>query len=68
MVEVIELVPSVCVCVCNSACLNPSQLKDFWAKGLYIRERREVRDRSGVFIFTASTARTSGDRNSGVCK
>ena len=34
------------ICVC----LNPSQLRDFSAKGLYIRETQEVRERSGVFI------------------
>ena len=56
------------VCVCNSACLNPSQLRDFWAKGLQIRETWEVRENSGVFILTASTARLSGDRNRGVRK
>ncbi len=32
-------------------CVNPSWQKDLWAKGLYMRGSREVRERSGVFIM-----------------
>ena len=58
-VKVIELVPFVYVCVwvcetryvCVCACVNPSWQKDFRAKGLYIKGRREVCEHSGIFIY-----------------
>ena len=39
--------PNEFVCVSQSI----TNKKDFWAKGLYNGETREVRERSGVFIF-----------------
>ncbi len=62
-VEVIEWDLCVCLCVCEHShgqtvwpmylclCLNPSQQRDFWPKGLYNGWTREVHERSGIFIY-----------------
>ncbi len=42
-------------------CVNPSWQKDLWAKGLYMRGPREVRERSGVFIHGLFSFHSSFD-------
>ncbi len=60
-VEVIESVPSVCVCVlvcvCESVSIMPKGLS---AKALCMRGTREVSQRSGVFISKMKTPEHSG--------